>query len=373
LSKKVVIAVNSAWNLVNFRSGIINSLVACDYEVIALAPDDKYSHQLSALGCRFTPIHMDNKGTNIFKDLLLIIQIFWFLSRERPDVFLAYTVKLNIYGSVVAHLLGIPVINNIAGLGTVFAKKNLLCFFVSQLYRLALTPSRKVFFQNQDDFDLFLKRGIAVKYFSERLPGSGVNIKKFIPEPMPKRPCVRFLLIARMLWEKGVGEFVEASKIVKKRGLDAEFCLLGFLDVQNPGAITKHQMNIWQDEGIVRYFGVSDDVRSEISQADCIVLPSFYREGTPRVLLEAAAMARPLITTDWIGCRDVVDDGINGYLCRPNDAEDLAKKMLMIKNLSTEQRERMGENSRNKVLRDFDERIVINKYLSTISNILGIN
>lgn len=373
MNKKVVIAVNSAWNLVNFRSGIIGSLVANDYEVIALAPDDEYSFKLGALGCRFTPIHMDSKGKNIFQDLFLFIQICWWLCRERPDVFMAYTVKLNIYGSFASHLLGISVINNIAGLGTIFAEKNLLSSFVGRLYKLALAPTSKVFFQNQDDFDLFVNDNLVARSSSERLPGSGIDIKKFSPQPLPKSDTIRFLLIARMLWDKGVGEFVEASRLAKKRGLDAEFCLLGFLDVKNPGAISKDQMKLWHEEGIVRYLGVSDDVRNEIAQADCIVLPSFYREGTPRALLEAAAMARPIITTDWIGCRDVVDDGINGYLCKPNDVEDLAKKMLKIKQLSADQRQRMGENGRKKVSREFDERIVINKYLSTISNILEIN
>jgi len=370
LNRKVMIAVNTAWNLVNFRSGLIQELVSQGYEVITVAPDDEYSFRLSALGCRFIPMHMDSKGTHAGKDLLLIFRLLGLLCKERPDVFLAYTAKLNIYGSIAAHLLGIPVINNIAGLGTVFARKGFLCTLVRQLYRLALAPSSKVFFQNQDDFDLFVKGGLVVKSFSERLPGSGIDLKKFLPNPIPRRVSVRFLLIARMLWDKGVGDFVEASRLLKERGLDAEFCLLGFLDVQNPGAITQSQMNEWVEEGVVSYLGISGDVRKEISQADCVVLPSFYREGTPRALLEAAAMARPIVTTDWVGCRDVVDDGINGFLCKPKDAKDLAKKILMIIELSCDEREEMGKKGRTKVVREFDERIVISKYLSTIATIL---
>ena len=370
MNRKVVIAVNSAWNLVNFRSGLIESLFSHGYEIIAVAPNDEYSFRLRTLGCRFIPLHMDSKGTNVFQDFFLFIQIAWLLCKEKPNVFLAYTIKLNIYGSLAAHLLGIPVINNIAGLGTIFAEKNLLSSFVTKLYKLSLAQSSKVFFQNQEDFNFFVRIGLVATSFSEKLPGSGIDIKKFFPQPMPKRVPFRFLLIARMLWEKGVGEFVEASKIAKKRGLDAEFCLLGFLDVQNPGAISKDQMNLWEEEGIVRYLGVSDDVRDEIAEADCIVLPSFYREGTPRALLEAAAMARPIVTTDWIGCRDAVDDGINGYLCKPKDAQDLAKKMLTVFKLSSDQREEMGANGRKKMIGEFDEKIVINRYLNVIKRIM---
>jgi len=180
---------------------------------------------------------------------------------------------------------------------------------------------------------------------------------------------MRFLLIGRMLSDKGVGEFVEAAGLLKRRGVDAEFCLLGFLDVQNPAAITRKQMDDWIAEGAVRYLGASDNVREEIAQADCVVLPS-YREGTPRTLLEAAAMARPIITTDAVGCREVVDDGVNGFLCRSRDAADLAEKMAQMVAMNRELRETMGLRGREKVEREFDEKIVINKYLQTINTVI---
>jgi glycosyltransferase involved in cell wall biosynthesis len=175
-----------------------------------------------------------------------------------------------------------------------------------------------------------------------------------------------------MLWDKGVGEFVEAARVLKQRGVDAEFCLLGFLDVRNPAAISRQQVNDWVAEGVVRYLGVSDDVRGVIAQADCVVLPS-YREGTPRTLLEAAAMARPIVTTDSVGCREVVDDGINGYLCCPRDASDLAEKMARIVAMSPFERMSMGVRGREKVERDFDERIVITKYLEVIDAVFAMH
>lgn len=366
-----MIALNTAWNLINFRSGLIRSLVEQGYEVIAVAPFDEYATQLSTLGCRFIPLPMDNKGTNPGRDLLLLVRFFNLMRSERPDVFLGYTVKPNIYGSLAANALRIPVINNVAGLGTVFIKGGWLNQLVRGLYRVALSRSSKVFFQNDEDRQLFVSGGLVSEPIADRLPGSGIDLVKFQPTSLPAGPDVRFLLIARMLWDKGVGEYVEAARVLKRRGIEAECCLLGFLDVQNPAAISSKQMDEWVAEGVVRYLGVSDNVREEIAQADCVVLPSFYREGTPRTLLEAAAMARPIVTTDSVGCRDVVDDGVNGYLCKPKDVSDLADKMERIVRMSPAEREVMGSLGRAKIEREFDEKIVIEKYLSAIEEALA--
>jgi len=370
LKKKVVIALNTAWNLLNFRSGLIRALVAAGYEVVAVAPPDEYAERLSVLGCRFVPLPMDNQGTHPVRDLLLLFRFFWLMRAERPDAFLGYTVKPNVYGSLAARALAIPVINNIAGLGAVFIKGGWLNQLVKGLYQVALSRSQKVFFQNDDDRQLFITSRLVIESVTDLLPGSGIDLAKFSPAPLPAGTPVRFLLIARILWDKGVGEFVEAARLLKQRGVDAECCLLGFLDVQNPAAISRQQMNDWVAEGAVRYLGVSDNVREEIAQADCVVLPS-YREGTPRTLLEAAAMARPIVTTDAVGCREVVDDGINGYLCKPKDASDLADKMELIVSLTHAEREVMGLRGREKVEREFDEQIVIGKYLSAIEEVLA--
>jgi glycosyltransferase involved in cell wall biosynthesis len=315
---------------------------------------------------------MDNQGTNPVRDLLLLWHFFRLLSIERPDVCLCYTVKPNVYGSLAARALGIPVINNITGLGAVFMKEGWLNQLVKWLYKVSLSRSKKVFFQNDDDRQLFITNRLLSEDVTDLLPGSGINLEKFapFPLPLPRKTPIRFLLIARMLWDKGVGEFVEAARLLKQRGVDAEFCLLGFLDVKNPAAISHQQMNDWVSEGVVRYLGVSDNVREEIAQVDCVVLPS-YREGTPRTLLEAAAMARPIVTTDAVGCRTVVDDGTNGFLCKPKDAFDLADKMERIVSMSPFEREIMGLRGRNKVEREFDEQIVIEKCLSAIEAVLA--
>ncbi len=368
---KVLIALNTAWNLFNFRSGLIRALVNAGYEVVAVAPPDEYVSRLVALGCRFVPLPMDNKGTHPGRDLLLLWRFYRLLLCEQPNVYLGYTVKPNVYGSLAAHMLCIPVINNIAGLGAVFSKDSWLTRLLRGLYRLALSRSAKVFFQNGDDRKLFVSGGLVAQAVTDRLPGSGIDLDTFVLVPLPEQSPMRFLLIARMLWDKGVGEFVEAARILKNLKISADFCLLGFLDVKNPAAISRKQMDAWVEEGVVRYLGVSDDVRVEIAAADCVVLPSFYREGTPRTLLEAAAMGRPIITTDTVGCRDVVDDGVNGYLCRPQDAKDLAEKMARMAGLSPAEREVMGRRGGAKMECDFDEQIVINKYLEAIASILN--
>lgn len=370
VSHKVVIALNAAWNLVNFRAGLIRGLIAAGHEVVAVAPPDKYVPRLAELGCRYVPLSMDNKGTHPGRDLLLFWRFLQLLYREKPAVYLGYTVKPNIYGSLAAHILRIPVINNVAGLGTVFIRTGWLTRLVRGLYQLALSRSTKVFFQNEEDRALFVSQKLVSATVTDRLPGSGIDLDRFIPVPLPDKTPLRFLLIARMLWDKGVGEFVEAARILKNQGINVEFCLLGFLDVQNPTAISRQQMDEWIKEGTICYLGVSDNVTEEIALADCVVLPS-YREGVPRTLLEAAAMARPIVTTDSVGCRDVVDDGVNGYLCKPRDAIDLAGKMARMAALSHAERAAMGQRGREKIEREFDEQIVVNKYLQAIQVVLN--
>jgi glycosyltransferase involved in cell wall biosynthesis len=366
---KIIICINTAWNLVNFRSGLIQALVRDGYEVLAFAPHDEYAHQLTSLGCRFVPLPMHNGGTHPGRDAILLWRFFWLFRKERPDVYLGYTVKPNVYGSLAAGMLGIPAINNIAGLGAVFIRGGFLVRLVRWLYKTSLKRSSKVFFQNDDDRQLFISGGLVNDTITDLLPGSGIDLTRFAVTALPSLPRAnrkfRFLLIARMLRDKGVVEFVEAAKVVKRNYPDVEFALLGFLDVQNPAAISRAEMDSWVAEGSVTYLGVSDDVRAEIATADCIVLPS-YREGTPRTLLEAAAMGRPIVTTNAVGCREVVDDGQNGFLCKVRDSADLANKMESMLKLSPQERQEMGRKGRQKMEREFDEAIVIQKYLNAI-------
>jgi len=388
---KILISINTSWNLYNFRAGLILALVEAGYEVVVAAPPDDYSARLKELGCRYIPLPMSNKGTNPVSDLWLLMRFWWLLRQEMPNAYLGYTVKPNIYGSIAAHSLGISAINNIAGLGAVFIKDTLLTQFVKRLYKIALSKSNTVFFQNEDDRVMFIEAGLVPASITDRLPGSGVDLAKFAYHaPLEKvgldqvdehvgsdilgsqavrvEQKVSFILIARMLFDKGIGEYVEAARLIKARYPQVTFNLLGFLDVQNPAAISRTQMNEWVSEGVVNYLGTTDDVRLYINSTDCVVLPS-YREGVPRSLLEAAAIGRPIITTNAVGCKEVVDDGVNGYLCQPRDAVDLANKIEKMLLLSDVQRTEMGLRGREKVEREFDERVVIGKYLRVLAGL----
>jgi glycosyltransferase involved in cell wall biosynthesis len=368
---RVVIALNLAWNLINFRAGLIRALVDAGYQVIAVAPYDDYADELSGLGCSYIAMPMDNQGTNPVKDLALTWRFYQLFKRLRPAVYLGYTVKPNVYGSLAARAAGVPIINNIAGLGAVFIRKSPVTTLVRGLYRLALGHSGRVFFQNGDDLKLFVDGGLVKQAITGRVPGSGISLSRFVPCPLPNSEPgkVRFLLIARMLWDKGVAEYVDAARTLRKKYPNAEFCLLGFLDVQNPAAISTGQMNDWVAEGVVTYLGVSDDVREQIAEVDCVVLPS-YREGTPRSLLEGAAMARPLVATNAVGCKEVVEDGVTGYLCELKSASDLAAKMEQIINMEPAKRTDMGLQARAKVEREFDEQLVVSAYLKAVSELI---
>lgn len=365
---KVAIALNTTWNLVNFRSGLIRALLDEGHEVIGVAPEDEYVEDFIKLGCRHVAVEMENQGTSPVDDFGLFLRFFHVFKRERPHVLLAYTVKPNVYASLAAHLLGIPVINNIAGLGAVFISQSLLTRLVKGLYALALSRSSMVFFQNEEDRAQFVAERLVRVARTDVLPGSGIDLQKYAySPPLPDAArAFRFLLVARMLWDKGIGEFVEAARRVRRVYPDVECCLLGFLDVQNPAAIPRSEVEAWVAEGVVRYLGVSREVDREIIASDCVVLPSSYREGTPRSLLEAAAIGRPLITTDTPGCRNVVDEGLNGYLCKVRDAASLADAMIRMIEMRPGVRLEMGVYGRKKMEREYDEQLVIGKYLQEV-------
>jgi glycosyltransferase involved in cell wall biosynthesis len=367
---RILVSVNASWNIYNFRSGLIRRLIENGNEVIAVAPQDVYSARIEELGCRYIALPMDCNGQSPIRDGLLFLRYWRLLRRERPDVFLGYTIKPNIFGSMAAHLLGIPVINNVPGLGVAFARETWLTKLVKFLYFFALRRSKTVFFQNAESRDLFVRLKLVQPQQALLLPGSGVDLEKFKPlesMPQPGGPAgIVFLLLGRLFWDKGVGEYIEAARIVKRCFPEARFQILGFLDGTAQGAISRSQMDAWVKETVVEYLGSTEDVRPALAAASCAVLPSRYPEGTPRALLEAAAMAKPIVTTDMPGCRDTVDDGVNGFLCAPHDAANLAEKLIAFISLGPDARERMGAASRSKAEREFDERIVLRRYVAAI-------
>ncbi len=364
---RIVISINTSWNIFNFRAGLIRALVAAGYEVVAVAPPDAWSARLAELGCRFVPLPMDNKGTSPVRDFGLMLRYRRVLAAERPAAFLGYTVKPNVFGSLAAHSLGVPTINNISGLGTAFIRRSWLTSVVKLLYRSALGRAARVFFQNEDDRALFVTENLVPAARTDVLPGSGIDLTRFTPTPLPAaEACPVFLLIGRLLGDKGVNEYAEAARLLRRTHPGARFQLLGYLDVENGTAIPRASVEGWVKDGIIEYLGDTDDVRPFIAAADCVVLPS-YREGTPRTLLEAAAMARPIVATDVPGCRDVVDAGVNGFLCAARDAQSLAAAMEKVIALAPAERAAMGAASRHLAETRYDEAIVIARYLEAIA------
>jgi glycosyltransferase involved in cell wall biosynthesis len=365
---RIAIGCNTSQYAWMSRSTLIVNIINAGHTVFVIAPKDKYSHKFESIGAKFIDLPM-RMNKNPISDIAIFLKFYMVLKKEGIELFLGYTIKPNIYGSLASHLLGVKVINNIAGLGTTFISENFTTQIVRFLYKLALAKSNKVFFQNNDDLDLFVENRLVKYETADLLPGSGVDLIKYVPTPQDIPTAnFKFLLIARILWDKGIAEYVNAARIILKENKNVSFQLLGPLDVENPQAIPREIVKDWVAEGIINYLGVSDDVRIEISNADCVVLPS-YREGTPRTLLESAAMGKPLITTNAVGCKDVVNHNINGFLCNVRDHIDLAEKMLMMVSLSKYELLAMGENSRKKVEAEFDEKIVIKKYMSAIIDI----
>lgn len=367
---KIAVVLNTSWNIYNFRKGLIKSLMDKGNQVITIAPKDHYTYKLMDMGCRHIPVKMDSRGASPIKDFLLILELYGIYKKIKPDVILHYTIKPNIYGTIAASILRIPVINNVCGLGTMFLKDNLVSRIAITLYRIAFRFPKKIFFQNEDDKKLFLKRRIVSNKVCGLLPGSGINTDYFTPEAdnISKKNKFTFLLISRLIYDKGILEYIEAIEELKKEGIDAKFQILGQIDEKHKRGIPSETIQNWIEKNQVEYLGSTEDVRLFIKNADCVVLPS-YREGTPKTLLEAASMAKPIVATNVPGCNSVVKDGKNGYLCNLKDSKDLADKMKRMFLQEPNLRNEMGTFSREFVKEKFDEHIVINKYISAIKSI----
>lgn len=382
---RIAVFANTTWYLYNFRLNLIRTLVAAGHEVVAVGPADRYIDKLAMAGIRHRAIPLAGASINPLRELGTVWALYQVLREEGVEMVLSDTPKGNIYGAMAATMNGIKIMPNVSGLGRVFIRPSPLTRLVKLLYRFSFGRAARVFFQNAVDFDLFVRSGLVDARKAILIPGLGVDLAKFSPteEALARPPHTPaqvpamgsagqmvFLLVARLLWDKGVGEFVAAARRVRQKHPTAEFRLLGFLDAQNPSAIPRSQVDAWAAEGVIRYMGSTDDVLPYLRDADCVVLPS-YREGCPRTLLEAAAVAKPIITTDAPGCRDTVDDNVTGFLCRLRDADDLADKIEQIISLTPEGRVEMGKRGREKIEREFDERVVIDAYFRAIAEVCG--
>ncbi|TQP21003.1 glycosyltransferase family 4 protein [Vibrio cholerae] len=364
---KLIMVANTAWSVFNFRHSLIKELLRCGVELYVIAPEDKFSAKLTEMGCQVLDLPMQAKGVNPLADLGLMLRLLRHYREIKPDFIIHYTIKPNIYGSLAAKLAGIPSLAITTGLGYTFVNQNVVSQVAQQLYKFAFRYPKEVWFLNEDDRSVFLEHHLIEPDKAVLLHGEGVNLNHFVPSDKPQSDeSIRFLLIARMLRDKGVCEFVEAARQIRQRYPNAIFQLLGDCGVPNPSVIGREEIALWEKEGIVEYLGTTDDVRPIIAQADCLVLPSYYREGIPRTLMEGAAMAKPIITTDNVGCRDVVLDGQTGYLCEVKNAKSLAQRCEQFLTLSDSEKQAMGNAGRSFMEAKFDEKWVIKQYFATL-------
>lgn len=358
---KIAIVLNTSWNIFNFRMGLIKALRQDGHEIHTIAPLDDYTSFLVEAGCVHHAVKMDSRGANPLKDLALTIELFGIYRRLRPDVILHFTIKPNVYGTLAASLLRIPTINNVCGLGTIFLKKGVTSRVAKWLYRASFRFATKVFFQNSDDRAIFLDERLIAPGIADLVPGSGIDLTRFQPVEFKRNKTFTFLLVSRLIADKGILEFVEAIRQLRSEGIDARFQVLGAKDPNRKRGIATEVIESWITNNTIEYLGTTKDVRPVMEQADCVVLPS-YREGTPRTLLEAASLGKPIITTDVPGCHHVVQHEYNGLLCTVKSPEDLASKMRQMATSPDETLLTFGRNGRKKMEAEFDETRVIQKY-----------
>lgn len=355
----------------NFRLDVITALKNQQYEVAVIAPDDAWSLKLTEAGIRFIPLTMDNKGTAPLRDLKLLFDLYRLYKKNKPDLIFHYTIKPNIYGSMAAAICSVKSIACVTGAGSVFLKNNFLTRLVKRLFLFSFKFPRQVWFLNPDDMKLFTRNGMVLPSKCIILPGEGIDVEAFkdIGSTPRTKDTTTFLYLGRLLWDKGIGEYIEAARNIKKIDKTVQFQILGFADPKNPSGINLKQVEDWSEEGVIEFLGASDHVKEVILDADCIVLPT-YREGIPRSLLEAASLGKPVIATNVPGCREIVDHNITGLLCAPKDHQDLQAKMEKIINMPMEKRTDMGKAGREKVKAMFSLDLIIGRYSDAINKIL---
>lgn len=376
---KFIFYANTDWYLFNFRLSTAIELRAHGHEVVMLSPPGDFGARFAALGFRWIALQMDRASLNPWREARTLRRLVGVLQAERPDVLHNFTVKCAVYGALAARIAKVPaVVNAVAGMGYVFtsdrAHARALRPIVKILMRGTLGGGHsRLILQNPDDADAFVRSRMVPEDRIRVIRSSGVNTTRFTPRlRIAARKPLRVLLAARLLWEKGIGEFVEASRMVKAKGRDIEFLLAGMPDYGNPRSVRCEEVEQWARDGWVTWLGHVDDMPALLGSVDAMALPSYYREGVPKSLIEGAACGLALVTTNLAGCREVVSDhGVDGLHVEPRNARALAEQLMMLdddRDLVT----RLGECARQKVLAHFDERAVIRKTIDVYDELLHI-
>lgn len=371
--KSITLSANSSWYLYNFRSSSILQAMDAGFKVTCISPKDDYSKNLIEIGCEHYPIDFSSKSKNPFQDFLLILKFFIAYLKIKPYATFHFTVKNNIYGTLAARMLGIPSINNISGLGTAFLRRSFLSRLVLTLYKISQPFAYKIFCQNIEDLDFLKNNKVASSQKLILIPGSGVDTSKFHPTlrknyRFASNRVFTFIFAGRILYDKGLSELMGAMKEINESSIKCRLILCGFVDSNNLSAVSNEDLNYWSSLPGVDWIGSSDAVEGVMAQADCIILPS-YREGMPKTLLEAGSMEIPAIATNVPGCRSIIKDGLNGFLCEPFSSKSIQLAMEKIMKMKNKDLKEMGKRARSEVLLNFDESIVIDAFFSVLDEL----
>lgn len=360
----VGVLVNTSWNIINFRLNLINYLMNQGYRVVVFIPDQEHKDTIESTGAEVIMIKkLSRKGTNPLNDFLLYKEYTRQLEEAKVDLVLGFTIKPNIYGAMACKKLSIPFLPTITGLGSAFIHQTITTRVARQLYKMAFRGLPAVFFQNPDDKEVFVQSKLVDSQQGNIIPGSGIDTQLFKKETNPtiQTTSFQYLFVGRLLRDKGVYELLEASQQLHNRGIDFVMHIVGDIDTNNPTSLTQEELTIWQSKPFLTFHGYKSDVKNMMANAHCVILPS-YREGLPRVILEAMSMSLPVITNDVPGCRSLVTHGENGWLCQVKNVDDLYQKMHSMVALSEEQRNEMGEKGRQRCVQKHDVHIINDLY-----------
>jgi len=364
--KKIIFFVNDYWGFVNFRLNLARFLISKGCEVILLCPKPNVKKSSSLEGISHIELDIKSTNKNPFSELKVFFRTLYILILNRPDFLLSFTIKPNIYGGIISRLIKIQHVKNVTGIGREFLKEGIFTKLLKLLYRIANGKNSFTFFQNSDDMKFFMEKGLVRPSQYDILPGSGVDTDKFSPTTNKKpKELFNFLMVSRLLWSKGLNEFIQAIKNLKKEGCKFKATIVGFSYGKGADSISSDQISRWIADDLITFENYQSDVRLALNDADCVVLPS-YREGMPRSILESSSMQIPVIVCDVPGSREAVDNGKTGLICKARDPLDLALKMKIMLSKSEIERKEMGRKGRIKMLKGFKEELVISKYWGLI-------
>lgn len=364
MKEKILILVNHEVVIYNFRRELVESLLSKGYQVIISSPYGERIDELIEMGCEYVEASIERHGTSLFKEFKLLNYYNRLMKDVRPDVVLTYTIKPNIYGGLAAKKHGIPYIANITGLGTAVEKESFIQKITILLYKLAFSDIQRVFFQNKENMKFFADNSIVVDRH-RLVPGSGVNLDHFQVLDYPPENTIEFVFVSRIMKEKGIDLYIEAAKYITVMFPNTRFHVCGFCEEDYEDILID-----LQNKDILTYHGMVKDVRKIFKKTHCTIHPTYYPEGLSNVLLESSASGRPIITTDRYGCREIVEDELNGYIVKQKDAKDLIEKIELFLNLEFQNKKKMGLFGRVKVEKEFDRQIVIDAYMDEIYMIL---